>query len=80
MTSDELIDYRIYREHRCYVCLELVPLNQGTKWRIYETHRHLYLHAECSRRVRALYKKSEREHLERILPELRAMRPAEELK
>lgn len=75
MTSDELVDDRLYRQSRCYVCMEVVPTGKGTKWRIYETHRHLYLHGECSRRVRAIYKKGERQHLECLLPALRAMRP-----
>ena len=81
MTSDELVDARLYREQRCYICLEVVPANEGTRWRVFlsesknTTRTHFYLHSECSRRVRAQFRSPARRRLERLLPALRAMRP-----
>jgi hypothetical protein len=78
--TDDLVDERLYREKRCYLCLEVVPDNEGERWRVWRNgcRHHLYLHRKCSRRIRAIYRSRARRRLERVLPELRAMRPTEE--
>ena len=74
MTSDEMVDECLYREQRCYVCEEIVPAREGSRWRV-SARQHLFLHAECSRRVKSKFDKRARRTLDQHLPALRAMRP-----
>jgi hypothetical protein len=80
VTSEELVDERLYREHLCYLCLAVVSDTDGHKWRVWrdEGRHYLYLHSECSRRVRAICRSPVRRRLDRLLPALRAMRLTQE--
>jgi len=81
MTSDELIDARLYREGRCFICTETVPRTEGVRCKVSATAvafgSHIYLCAECWPRLKSRYRSSARRHLDRLLPALRAMRATE---
>jgi hypothetical protein len=79
MTSDELVNARLYRESRCFICMETVPHNEGVCCKVptdgVSLGFYYYLCAGCWSRVRSLYSSAARRHLDRLLPALRTMRP-----
>ena len=81
MTSDELIEARLYREGRCFICMEIVPRHEGVRCKVPATGvsfgSHFYLCAACRSRVKSKYSNRARRHLDRLLPALRAMRATE---
>ena len=81
MTSDELIEARLYREGRCFICMEIVPRDEGVRCKVPATGvsfgSHFYLCAACWSRVKSQYRSPARRHLDRLLPDLRAMRATE---
>ena len=79
MTSDELIDARLYREGRCFICTDVVPRTEGVRCKVLATGvslgSHLYLCAVCWSGVKSKYSNRARRQLDLLLPDLRAMRP-----
>jgi hypothetical protein len=76
--SPEEDDARIFREGRCYICLDVVPktwTNDGRReyavWKV-SAQQHLILHPACAPRAAAHIT---RRPVREILPILRAMRP-----
>jgi hypothetical protein len=74
LSLEEIDDERLYLEHKCFICLEVIADWHGARWQVTSGH-HLRLHTGCIRRIQLKYHDHFHRPLRELLPLLRGMRP-----